>query len=167
MPRVKTLKEKVKKIVNPDVENILLDSLKLYFVNNIYVLEKIYELVENNNKIKLALIDYFVTIYSKKKSICINNTKDENNDCEFYINDEYKNGLKSFTKKLFDPFKRKKKIEFNYNNISFTTTTGQLNFLKWVIENNILTYIEKNFNVIYNNHQEYINLKKKKLTKNK
>ena len=43
----------------------------------------------------------------------------------YYINDEYKNQLKSFTKKLFDPFKRKSKFDFMYNDITFTTTGEQ------------------------------------------
>jgi hypothetical protein len=161
MPRIKTLKEKEKKVNNPDVQNILLESLKKYLIKNTDTLKIIYNIVENKHKIKLALIDYFVTIYSKKNSIYIEKEKED----YFYINDEYKNGLKSFTKKYFDPFKRKNKIEFIFDNITFTTTVGQLNFLKWTVENGILNYIEKIYDNIYKDHQKYLKNKKIKTEK--
>jgi hypothetical protein len=158
MPRIKTLKEKEKKVNNPDVQNILLESLKKYLLEHIDTLKIIYKIIENKHKVKLALIDYFVTIYSKKKSIYIKRKTED----DFYINDEYKNGLKSFTKKYFDPFKRKNKIEFIFDNTTFTTTVGQLNFLKWVVENGILNYIETIYDDIYQDHQKYLKNKKNK-----
>lgn len=162
MPRIKSIKQKEKKIINPDVQNILLNSIKIYLKDNLDVLKTIYEIVENKHKIKLALIDYFITIHSKQNSVFIH----KNDDDDFYINDEYKNGLKSFTKKFFDPFKRKNKIEFIFDNNTFITTVGQLNFLKWIIENDILIYIETNYNTIYKSHQLYLKNKKSKKKNN-
>ena len=63
----------------------------------------------------------------------------------------YKTQLKSFSKKQFDPFRRDERILFEYDNekkLTLTTTVGQLNFFRWVIKNNILSYIEKNFKSI-------------------
>jgi len=146
MPRVKGIKKKDKKVYNEEQSTVLFNALTMFFVNNKEYLDKIYDIVESNQTIvKLAMVDYFVTIYSKKHKCFI-----EKADYEYYyINDEYKNQLKSYTKKLFDPFKRLKKIDFEYDNIKMTTTVGQLNFLKWAIKNGVIEYIE--------NHYENIN----------
>ena len=148
MPRVKGIKKKDKKVYNEEQSTVLFQALTMFFVNNKDYLDKIYDIVENNTTtVKLAMIDYFVTIYAKKHKCFIE--KVEDGDIEYYyINDEYKNQLKSYTKKLFDPFKRLKKIEFSYDNINFTTTVGQLNFLKWAIKNKVIEYIEENFEAV-------------------
>lgn len=155
MPRTKSFKPKDKKTFNDGQIKVLLESLQMYFLNNKHQLIKIYDIIENNEtRIKLALLDFFVTIYAKKHKCFI-----ELEDYEYYyINDEYKNQLKSFTKKLFDPFKRNDKFEFKYDDIEFTTTVGQLNFLKWALKNNIVKYIEDNFEPIqsvFHGYQEY------------
>ena len=112
---------------------------------------------------KLVLIDYFVTIYAKKNKSFI-----ELEDYEYnYINDSYKDQLKSFTKILFDPFKRNKKIEFSYNNLTFITTVGQLNFLKWALKNDIIKYMEEHYDEINAAHKQYLEDKKNKTKKNK
>ena len=57
---------------------------------------------------------------------------------------------------MFDPFCRRERIYFNYDTDNDTdndnkdkkyliTTVGQLNFFKWMIENNIIDYIIKNY----------------------
>jgi hypothetical protein len=109
MPRTKSFKPKDKKKFNNGQIKVLLESLQLYFLNNKNQLNQIYEIIENNDtRIKLALLDFFVTIYAKKQKCFIELPDDE----YFYINDQYKNQLKSFTKKLFDPFKRNDKFNF-------------------------------------------------------
>ena len=147
MPRVKGIKKNVKKVYNEEQAELLLHSLQLFFVNNKDYIDLIYDIVQNNNqRVKLAMIDYFTTIYSKKRKCCIEIEGEDQYDIDyFYINDEYKNQLKSFTKRLFDPFKRFKKITFKYDDIDMVTTVGQLNFLKWAIKNKVIQFIEDNF----------------------
>lgn len=96
-----------------------------------YVVEK---------KISLRIIDWFVTNYSKKYNIVINDS--------FIVFLEYKSQLKAYTKKIFDPFCRRERIIRCYNNEKINTTLGQLNFFKWAIENNLLDYIDKNTEAI-------------------
>jgi len=142
MPRVKGIKKTTKKVYNEEQSELLLHSLQLFFVNNKNYIDEIFDIVQGNTqRIKLAMIDYFVTIYSKKNKSCIELPEYE----YYYINDEYKNQLKSWTKRLFDPFKRFKKIQFKYDDVEMTTTVGQLNFLKWAIKNGIIQYVENNF----------------------
>ena len=75
--------------------------------------------------------------------------------------------MKSHTKKLFDPFKRKGKFDFKYDDVTFTTTVGQLNFLKWVIVNDVIAYIEKHYDEISAAHSKHQAEKKKKTESNK
>tara|TARA_Y100000389_G_scaffold44236_1_gene38933 strand:+ start:1926 stop:2603 length:678 start_codon:yes stop_codon:yes gene_type:complete len=172
--------------------NILLEPLKNFYSTKknlellvIILNNKNSNLIKNNNdkKISLRLIDWFVTNYCKKYKISIQIKK--NKKVNFIsIYDSYKSNLKAFSKKAFDPFRRKEKIFLNYdlkekkNNkdfkIVFTnnnirkynfidTTIGQLNFFKWIIDNDIYTYIRDNKKSIENdmiNSQKENNIKK-------
>ena len=58
---------------------------------------------------------------------------------------DYKLKLKAYSKKRFDPFCRWERITIPYGEDSLMETTiGQLNFFRWIIENNILTFIKEN-----------------------
>ena len=57
----------------------------------------------------------------------------------FTVHVAYKSSLDGYSKKLFDPFCRTERVEFQ----GFTTTCAQLNFLKWCIQNGIIEYLEK------------------------
>jgi hypothetical protein len=62
---------------------------------------------------------------------------------------DYKNQLKAYSKKLFDPFCRRERIMFQLSNIpAFITTVGKLNFFRWAIEKGILDYIKINLSTI-------------------
>ena len=55
----------------------------------------------------------------------------------------YKNQLKAYSKKLFDPFCRRERISFQIpGHDAFLTTVGKLNFFRWAIEKDILNYIK-------------------------
>lgn len=98
-----------------------------------------------SKKISLRLIDWFVTNYSKKKETVITR-KEDNNIIHFNVYLSYRNQLKAYSKKLFDPFRRRDRITFFYENKKYIETTiGQLNIFRWILENNILEYIKENF----------------------
>ena len=72
---------------------------------------------------------------------------------DFDVYNSYKSQLKAYNKKLFDPFCRKhstkEKFNFYYDEgKSILTTTGQLNFFKWAIENRIIEYVTKYYDDI-------------------
>ena len=146
------------------MSNILLDSLKLFYEipeNK----QKLLDILNNTNNISLRIIDWFVTNYSKKNNTCYmvnNNSIDINGDNpeskQFNIYYSYKTQLKSYSKKQFDPFCRRDRLEFKINNDSIISTVGQLNFFKWAINNSVLDYInihykeiENDMNICYNN----------------
>ena len=57
--------------------------------------------------------------------------------------------MKAYSKKRFDPFCRWDRINIPYNeNQSIQTTIGQLNFFKWALENEVIKYIEDNYDDI-------------------
>ena len=88
------------------------------------------------------------------------NTEETN----FNIYLDYKNQLKAYSKKYFDPFCRRERILINTKDLSWeilennkqkidtnfelVTTVGQLNFFKWFIENNVLNYAIENIQKI-------------------
>ena len=155
-------KKSPKKRVSPKLsvkQDLLLEKLKLFYDKNDNM-NSILEIVNNNSKISLRIIDWFVTNYSKKKFIIIPIKKYESSldiavsktkkatkfkeiDLNVFLN--YKAQLKAYSKKNFDPFCRRERITFKYNkNDSIITTVGQLNFFKWAIENGIINYIKNN-----------------------
>ena len=142
MPRVKKLFVMEKKKKNNNNQLIILYQ-SLIESKALYIDEFFKIILEN--KIKIIIIEYFITNYSKKHQIII---KDENTNDFFYINDEYKNQLKSFNKKFFDPYKRNNKFELEHKKNKIITTVGQMNFFKWAIENGIINYIEIHYKEI-------------------
>jgi len=106
--------------------------------NNI---DNILPIINGEHKVSLRLIDWFVTNYSKKFFTQL----ESKTRIKFKIYTDYKLKLKAYSKKRFDPFCRWDRIMIPYNdNSSIQTTLGQLNFFKWILENDILAYIENN-----------------------
>ncbi len=102
-------------------------------------------LITGKYKVSLRIIDWFVTNYSKKYNIVLQNKYNK----PFIVYLEYKSQLKAYSKKQFDPFCRRARIYYEYDkDKKFETTIGQLNFFRWAIENNIIDYIIKNYNNI-------------------
>lgn len=112
-------------------------------------ISKMVDIINGVSSISLRILDWFVTRYSNKNKILININKDI-----LDVHISYKAQLKSYKKKYFDPFKRtiKKRGNFDYHfkntDLTIQTTLGQLNFFMWAIENKIIDYVEKNYNII-------------------
>lgn len=132
-----------------DSKDLLMMSLsKFYSVKN--NINKMLPLIEQRSDISLRLVDWFVTNYSKKNNTVI--TKEHNgNIIHFNVYLSYRNQLKAYSKEKFDPFRRNEHIMFYYDKDNYIETThGQLNFFRWVIQNDILEYIRENIDVIEN-----------------
>ena len=78
----------------------------------------------------------------------------------------YKTQLKSYSKKKFDPFCRRDRIEFTVGGETIISTIGQLNFFKWAINNSILDHIKINYKCIENDMNICYNSIHKKKEKN-
>jgi hypothetical protein len=123
-------------------ELLVLSLLKFY--NNVQNKEELITLLEGSGAMSLRLIDWFVTSYCKKNNIgyIIQNQ-------EFLVYNNYKSQLKAFSKKLFDPFCRRERIDFQIGDkILAGTTVGKLNFFRWAMEKGVLDYIKANQEII-------------------
>jgi len=144
-------------------EEVLLDSLHEFYKNKNNI-EKILPIVTGNSEISLRVLDYFVTNYTKYNYVKIK----KKNNINYNVYQDYKNKLKSYNKRFFDPFCRinKKnstnKIAFKYENDKYIVTTiGQLNFFRWAIRNKIIDYVIDDHSKI-NQEMNRVNNSKKK-----
>ena len=153
-------------------------TLLLQFLFSFYKIEKnmtiFYQIVSQNSVLSLRLLDWLITNYSKKYNIMypiIN--KGEKNYFNIYLS--YKNQLKAYSKKYFDPFCRRDRIIINKETLNceeyddqeynkqenIVTTVGQLNFFKWFIENKVLDYSINNIKSIDDDMNMTLHAKKK------
>jgi ribosomal protein L32 len=123
---------------------ILSDLMKFYRQNG--NLHKMLKIIKSETKISLRIIDWFVTNYAKKNYTIIQNGAER-----FKVHLGYKQKLKAYNKKKFDPFCRWERITVPYDESGETlieTTVGQLNFFKWALEHRIIDYIEEHYDEI-------------------
>jgi hypothetical protein len=177
--------EETRRINFINKNDLLLTSLRKYYCKNSNF-DKLLDILNNEAKISLRIIDWFATNYSKKYNIIYEICIDDKNN-RFYLKDKkdcpkilkqfivfmnYKSQLKAYSKKQFDPFCRRERIEFSIGKKKIITTIGQLNFFKWAIENLIVEYINDNLEEIEGDMNDSISsnslkkkAKKKKLNK--
>lgn len=142
---------------------LLLNSL-ISFYKNKNNLNIIVPIISQQTNISLRLLDWLVTNYSKKYNICytLHDKYDEDgyilSNYIFNLWMDYKNQLKAYSKKQFDPFCRRERIMLNIktmeviigyneaylNEDMIITTVGQLNFFKWAITFNVILYAFEN-----------------------
>ncbi len=110
------------------------------------------DIINGSNIISLRFLDWFVTRYCDLYKLSIDVNNNYNKEKNININISYKSQLKSFKKKYFDPFKRKKKFVYSFDKqeISIVTNIGQLNFFKWALSFDIIKYVQINFKSINN-----------------
>lgn len=120
-------------------QELIVSSLQRFYSGR-QDLPEVVELLKGTSAMSLRLIDWFVTNYSKTHC-----TSYILNGQEFVVYMNYKNQLKAYSKKLFDPFCRRERIQFQIpGHEPFITTVGKLNFFRWAIEKDILNYIKLN-----------------------
>jgi len=118
-------------------QELIIQSLQAFYTNRSDLVELL-KIIEGESSMSLRLIDWFVTNYSK-----FHNISYIHKGQEFFVYIDYKNQLKAYSKKLFDPFCRRERILFQMKDIPpFVTTVGKLNFFRWAIEKGILDYIQ-------------------------
>ena len=139
-------------------QNELLLTNLLEFYKKEDHMDRLMQIINGESKVSLRIIDWFVTNFAKKnftvysipaKNRCSTVINGEENMERFKVFHHYKLELKAYSKVRFDPFSRRERIMVPYtNDTCLQTTIGQLNFFKWAIENQVLEYIEKNYDEI-------------------
>ena len=149
---------------------LLMERIFKFYQDNSKYTQIIQTIIEQKSIISLRLLDWFVTNYAKQRNIHYNI-----NDNLFNVHFDYKNQLKAYSKRLFDPFCRRTRIyiyikddkvirwseKLSEGETILITTIGQLNFFKWAIENDIIRYVLKNHADIETDMTERTNLRKK------
>ena len=152
-------------------QQLLYNNLKQFYKNE-ERLALLTDILNGRSKLSLRIIDWFVTNYTKKTTIMLyrnidrlvlcdepgtvdsnktkkNKYKSVKSSEQFNVYLKYKGQLKAYSKKHFDPFCRRNRINFYYNDEEcLVTTIGQLNFFRWAIDYNILDYIRQNLDII-------------------
>ena len=111
---------------------VLLESLTRFF-STPKNSEQLHDILSHRKGISLRNLEWFVTNYSKARHV----TYTGPNGKIFTVHVAYKSSLDGYSKKLFDPFCRTERIEFQ----GITTTVAQLNFIRWCITNGIIEYL--------------------------
>lgn len=149
-------------IINiPDVTEVDLTKKETYYFK---IIDKYYkslnrdnvktmiDIVNGDSNISLRLLDWFITRYSNKYKIRYGvNTNVNDIDRTFNVHISYKAQLKSYKKRYFDPFRRRKKFRYYFDkekSMELCTTIGQLNFFKWAFTFDVIDYVIKNYNAV-------------------
>jgi len=121
-------------------EQWVLYRLERFYANPVHV-ERVKNILESKSNLSLRLIDWFVTNFAKK----FNTAFMTKNQKHVIVYLSYKSHLKAYSKKMFDPFCRSRRIKFQ----GFDTTVGQLNFFEWAISDEILDYLESHYEEVH------------------
>lgn len=107
------------------------------------------KIITGESKISLRIVDWFATNYAKKNYTLYDIDNSNGDLIRFKVYFDYKLKLKAYSKRRFDPFCRWERISIPYkNDTCIETTIGQLNFFKWALENQVIKYIEENYDII-------------------
>ena len=132
--------------MNLSNELLLLSLTDFYKESN--NMSRFIKIIDGTSNISLRLIDWYITNYCKNNNefFYCPDMKTLENHGFINIYASYRSQLKAYKKVKFDPFRRRERIEFYYDNDSksICTTIGQLNFFRWAFEYSILNHIEHN-----------------------
>lgn len=145
-------------VIKPQEELILPNLIKFYNRKKNYLLFN--KIVIIGEGAPLRNYEHFAVRYSADKNLYL-----KVNERRVHIHTDYQSQLKAFGKKMFDPFRRGNKIKFMMGDKNIETTLRQLNFMKWIIENEYYKYVEKCAKDIEKHYKQYKLKKKKKPVK--
>ncbi len=119
-------------------DEVLLRSLIKYYANPA-ALRMLTDVLRSRTNVSLRTLDWLVTNYAKK-----NNTVYTYEGKTVNVFLEYKGCLKAFSKRSFDPFQRRDRIEItDADGNKLQSTTGQLNFFRFAISKGVVAYAKK------------------------
>ena len=106
--------------------------------------------ITGDSEVSLRLIDWFVTNFSKKHNVVLSHELADGSGVHFNVYLNYRAQLKAYSKQQFDPFRRRDRIEFFYDEASpsVETTIGQLNFFRWMLQNRVIDYVSTHADTI-------------------
>jgi len=116
--------------------DLLLESLTRFYEDPVNA-RRLHDILTTKSQgISLRNLEWFITNYAKNRHVTYTTPAGR----AFTVHVAYKSSLDGYSKKLFDPFCRTERIQFQ----GLTTTVAQLNFIKWCLTNGIIDYMTTN-----------------------
>tara|TARA_B110000971_G_C19769316_1_gene390092 strand:- start:29 stop:436 length:408 start_codon:yes stop_codon:yes gene_type:complete len=119
-------------------------------------------IISNSSDVSLRLIDWLVTNYSKTQNVVY-----EVGNKPFHLHQNYKNMLKAYSKRMFDPFRRHNRLYLEIQDGVFETTVAQLTFFKWAIDHKVIKFAHQHKEAIKINMEAHNRCDSKKKKQNK
>lgn len=131
--------------------------------------EKMVRIINNEDIISLRLLNWFAMKYSATM-MALDFVNADGKVELFDVKISYRARLNTHSKKYFDPFRRGRKFDYEYDKDDKSnyveTTLCQLNFFRWMFMHDLIDYVEEHFEELKNKMGSYnIQEKKKKETK--
>ena len=102
-------------------------------------------LMTQNSPVSLRALDWAVVNWSKQHNIvCTSIVPGQ----MVNIHHSYRNALKYWKRRLFDPFRRRARVAVILDGEEFETTLGQANFALWTYKTGVLNYVTTNIDAI-------------------
>lgn len=142
-------------------KNQLIQNTLYQYYDRSDKIHHILNITQQKSKLSLRLLDWLCTNYAKKNTLIVHPAS--GSSLNLYLS--YKTQLKAYSKKQFDPFCRRSRIQFivkdsKENDVEIETTIGQLNFFKWALSNGVISYalshttqIEEDMNMCLHNRK--------------
>ena len=134
----------------------ILEQLQIFYTKE-HLKSVLVPIITQKDAVSLRVLDWLVTNYSKKNNIVYMH-RVEGKSCLINIYSTYKNWLRNFRRRNFDPFRRRSRIEFTLEEKSYTTTVGQLNFIYWSHLYGILDYTREHLKGIEEDMNRCLNV---------
>lgn len=131
-----------------DQQVIALAGLKDFFSDskNFETLWKIADNTEENRRrtghISLRMLEFICTSHARDNPIeySLNGSL-----LPFNVYLSYQERLRQLSKRHFDPFARRNKVVFKRGNKQVRTTSAQMQFFRWAIQNQVIDYCKQNY----------------------
>ena len=106
-------------------------------------------LITQTHTISLRLLDWLMTNYSETHNVMYRAKPKRMKSVEIInLREIYRSWLKSWGKKLFDPFRRRWRLFFDFDGKTYSTTPAQLNFIYCCDIYRIFEFASKHLNAI-------------------
>lgn len=127
--------------------------------------QKMVDIINNDDVISLRLLNWFAMKHSATM-MALDYINPEGKIELFDVKISYRARLNTHSKKNFDPFRRGRKFNYEYDKENKSkvveTTLCQLNFFRWMFMHELIDYVEEHFEELKNKMGSYNTQEKKK-----
>ena len=95
-------------------------------------------LLDQSSPVSLRVLDWAVVNWSKQHNVvCSSQTPGQ----MVHVHEAYRNALMFWKRRLFDPFRRRGRMQVVIDGAPYETTLGQANFALFIYQTGILAYV--------------------------